>query len=115
MITVVERNRSEYPVIDGDALNEINEILSPLVGKVPVGLPEGMKLSVTIVLGNTIGENEASFVICDIEKGELFAYWSEMTNRWIRRDNLQPLEFEDFDKDDEPSSAYLFMRRNTRS
>lgn len=115
MITVVERNRSEYPVIDGDALNKINEILRPLVGKVPVGLPEGMKLSVTIVLGDTIGEKDASFVICDIEKGELFATWANIINRWIRKDNLQPLEFEDFDKDDEPSSAYLFMRRNTRS
>lgn len=115
MITIAERNKSEYTVIDGDSLKKISEILRPLVDKVPVGIPEGLKLSVTIVWGDTIREKDASFVICDIDKGELFAYWSEMTNRWIRKDNLQPLEFDDFDKDDEPSSAYLFMRRNTRS
>lgn len=101
MKTIIERNGSTFPVIWGDDLYKINEVLFPLMGKVPADLPKGRKISVTIVLGDKVCKEDTSFVISDLEKGELFAFWSEEKNQWIRNDNLQPLAFEGDDREDE--------------
>lgn len=93
MKTIIERNGSTFPVIGEDFPEKVNEILRPLIGKVPKDLPEGFRYSVAIVVDEDFQELR-SIVIADLKRGHSFACWSEALREWVHADDWSPLEFE---------------------
>lgn len=95
MKTDVEKNGSTFPFVTKETMKQLNEVFRPLVGRIPAGLRKGRRYSVTVVLGDTLidGAN-VRIVISDLNKGELFALWSDKLGCWVSCSNLRPLEFE---------------------
>lgn len=93
MKTIIERNGSTFPVIGEDFPEKVNEILRPLIGKVPKDLPEGFRYSVVIDIDKDFQE-QPDVVIADLYCGHTFAYWSASLREWVHAEDWSPLEFE---------------------